>query len=317
MRESRPRVVIAGGTGLIGRALIHAFAGKSDVVVLSRRAEAHSPQGSRARQWAPDAQHQKNEAALAALADTLEGAEAVINLAGASLADGRMQASHRHRILASRVHATETLLAAARRCDTPPRVWLQASAVGIYGDGGDTQFTETSPPGNQTFLAEVCRAWEQAAAGVKELTPTPRSVTMRFGVVLAAQAPAWQKLLQPIRFGVGGRLGSGNQWMPWIHIDDLAGAVWHLYRNAQCSGIYNITAPHPVRQRDMVAAIAKAMGRPAWLPAPAWALRLALGRVADELLLAGQRALPQRLQDAGYRFTYPHLTQAVEALLGR
>lgn len=308
------RLVVAGATGVVGRHLLRAARAEGlPVVVLSRGASA-AVEGADVRRWDPARAASGDEAAVLEVARALDGAAGVVNLAGASLAEGRLGRAHRERVLASRVDATRALVRARARCEAPPPVWLQASATGYYGDTGEAEVTEASPPG-RLFLSEVCQRWEEAAREALAQAPPPRLVLLRTGLVLAADAPAWEKLVQPIRFGAGGPLGSGRQWWAWIDADDLARAALFLLRRDDAEGAFNLTSPEPVRQRDLVERAAVLLRRPAFVPAPAFALRLALGAVADELLLPSCKALPRRLQELGFTFARGSVDEELVALL--
>jgi uncharacterized protein (TIGR01777 family) len=264
--------------------------------------------------WDPKAAAGGDSSALERVRLALDGAHAVVNLAGASIADGRLDERHRARVLESRVEATRAVVEGAKRCESPPSVLVQASASGFYGDCGEERVTEGRPSGS-LFLSEVCRRWEAEAARATQLDRAPRLAIARFGVVLGAGAPAWEKLLLPIRLGVGGRLGSGRQWMPWVDLDDVARAVVRLVSDERCTGAYNVSAPEPVRQVDLVRQVASRLHRPAVLPAPAFALKLALGKLADELLLPSCRMVPDRLVAEGFRFERPTLERELEHIL--
>lgn len=313
---SDPQVIISGASGIVGRRLIEALreAGMQRIVVLTRGDGGDGPSGVQSVRWNPRAARDGDEAALDQLAWLLDGATALVNLAGASVAAGRLDEAHRNRLIESRVDAATTLLAATRRAATPPRVWLQASAVGIYGDRGDEVLNESSPIGDPTrdLLVATGQAWEGAAAPAANLT---RLVTLRIGVVFDREAEAWQRLLLPIRLFVGGALGSGRQWMPWISGRDTARAMLFLMRRDSASGLYNLTAPESARQIEVARLAARALRRPALVPAPAFALRLALGKLADALLLSSQRVAPARLLEAGFEFEHPTLSAALPELV--
>lgn len=306
--------MIAGATGVVGRHLAaRAQAEGRGVRVLSRGGKALP--GAEVRRWDPAAAARGDEVAVNELAAALEGAAAVVNLAGASLAEGRLGRAHREKVLGSRVEATRALVRARARCGAPPPVWLQASATGFYGDTGEADVTEASPVGRM-FLSEVCVRWEEAAREVLAQPTPPRLVVLRLGVVFAKDAPAWEKMILPIRLGAGGPLGSGRQWWAWIDADDLARAALFLLAREEASGVFNLTSPEPVRQGDLVAQAALLLHRPALFPAPAFALRLALGAVADELLLPSCRALPVRLGELGFTFERGRVGQELVHLLG-
>jgi uncharacterized protein len=317
-RMADHEVIIAGAGGIIGQRLIEALrerrADAPPITVLTRRGDGRWPAGVTPFVWHPAAAREGDDAALAALAERLDGAAALVNLAGSSIAAGRLDAAHLSRVKGSRVDAGTTLLAAARRAERPPAVWLQASGVGLYGDRGDELLTEASAPGDpaRDVLVPAGLAWEAAAAPAADLT---RLVTARFGVVFDREAEAWRKLLLPVRLFAGGPLGSGRQWMPWISGRDVARALVWLIETPSVNGTYNLTAPEPARQIDVTRAAARALRRPVWLPAPAFALRLVLGNVADALLLSSQRVIPERLLDAGFTFEDRTIEGAVPGLL--
>lgn len=313
----RPTLVIAGASGVIGRALIARAVAHWRVIVLTRTLDGSEPPGTEAVAWNPHAAGQDDRAHLKALASVLDGTDGVVNLAGASI-DGRFGPRHRRAILNSRVEATTTLLRAAESTFAPPRCWLQASGVGYYGDHGEEVVTEDTPSNDDLYLCSVIRAWEGAAAPAADLT---RLVVVRLGMVLARDAAAWRRLVLPVRLGVGGPLGSGQQWWPWIHADDLARALLFLIDPAvgtdPPSGVFNVTAPEPARQRRITRAIARALNRPSFVPVPAFALRLVLGGMADELILPSTRALPTRLREAGFEFRFGAIEAAARSLLNR
>lgn len=310
---SRPRLVVAGAGGPIGRALVAVARRHYDVVVLTRQVDGSEPQGTEARRWNPRAAADGAFAQVKEVARILDGADALVNLAGAPLDRGRFGRAQANRILDSRVHATTTLVRAAASCRRAPGAWLQGSAVGYYGDRGDVPLTEASPRGS-LFLSTVTAAWEAAA---RPAAPRSRLVYIRSGIVLQRDAPVWRRLATPVRWGVGGPLGSGRQWYPWIHADDHARALLHLLEDDAAEGPYNVVAPHPTRQADLTRGIARRLGRPAVVRVPAWALRLALGGLARELVLPSIRALPQRLEAEGFGFQYPDLGAVLDVLLAR
>ena len=300
------RVVITGGSGLVGRALVDELVGHGHApVVLSRRPEAVEglPAGAQAAGWSGDDPE--------ALARTLDGADAVVHLAGASIADGRWTAARKRAILESRTQTSATVAEAIGRAGAKPRVLVQASAVGYYGPGGDRLLTESSPPGDD-FLARVCVAWEEASAGVAE--HGVRRAVARTGVVLATDGGALPKMMLPFKLFAGGPAGSGSQWMPWIHIADEAAALRFLLEHDAASGPFNLTAPEPLTNRDFSRELGRAMGRPSLLPAPAFALKLALGEMST-VVLDGQRAVPQRLLEAGFSFRFETAAAALSDLL--
>jgi uncharacterized protein (TIGR01777 family) len=304
------RVIVTGGSGQLGRALLAPLAARGhELVVLSRDpARVRGlPAGARAEPW-----DGRTAAGWAAL---LEPGTAIVNLAGEPIAAGRWTAERKRRIRASRVEAGEAVSAAVRQAvaaGCPPSVLVQASAVGYYGDGGAEPLAEDHPPGHD-FLAEACVAWEAATAPVEELGV--RRATVRTGVVLDPTGGALARMLPPFRLGVGGPLGSGRQWLPWIHHADETGAILFLLESAGARGIFNLCAPQPVTSAEFARALGRQLHRPSFLAAPAAALRVALGEMAGALLI-GQRALPRRLLAAGYTFRFPELPGALRDLLG-
>jgi uncharacterized protein len=242
----------------------------------------------------------------------LTGVEGVVHLAGEPVGE-RWTESRKRKIRESRVRGTETLVRAICALPQPPTVLVSASGVGYYGDRGDEQLVEGSPPGND-FLAEVTQAWEAAvepagSAGV-------RVVRLRFGVVIAREGGALERLLTPFRLGVGGQLGTGRQWMSWISLTDAVRAIRFALAQPELRGAANAVAPQPVTNAEFTRALGSALGRPTLLTVPATALRLAFGEMAEVTLLASQRALPQRLEAAGFRFEHPRIEDGLRAALG-
>lgn len=242
------------------------------------------------------------------------GVDAVIHLAGESLASGRWNAARKRAILESRVAGTRLLCERAAASKSPPRVIVAASAIGFYGDRGDTLLDESASRG-QGFLAKVCEEWEAAAKPAEEAGI--RVVRLRIGVVLSPAGGALGKMLPPFRTGAGGRIGHGRQSWSWVALDDLLGAILHAIATADLRGPVNVVAPEPVTNAAFTKTLGRVLGRPTLLPMPAFAARLALGEMADELLLASQRVTPRKLLDSGYAFRYPNLEGALRHLLGR
>ncbi|MCZ7651491.1 MAG: TIGR01777 family oxidoreductase [Thermoanaerobaculia bacterium] len=297
------RIVLTGGSGLIGRALTQELAREGREVVVASRAPgrvAGLPAGARAIGWEE-------------LSAAVDGAAAVVNLAGEPIAGGRWTEERKRRIVESRRRAADACLAALAAARRRPPALLQASAVGYYGARGDEELAEDSPRG-EGFLAETTAAWEAASAGAEALGV--RRVLLRTGVVLDPRGGALAKMLPPFRLGLGGPLGSGRQWMPWIHRDDQVAAIRFLLDRADLGGPFLLVAPAPVRNREFGRALGRALARPALLPAPALALRLLFGEMA-EVVLGGQRARPGRLLAAGFAFRFPELDGALTDLLGR
>jgi hypothetical protein len=244
----------------------------------------------------------------------LEGVDAVIHLAGESIAAGRWTPHRKEEIRRSRVEGTRRLCESLARLSRPPKVLVTASAIGFYGDRGDEILTEDSAPGKD-FLAEVCQEWEAATEPASR--GGIRVVHLRFGMVLSPAGGALKKMLLPFRLGLGGRFGTGAQYVSWISIDDAIGAIHHAICNESVAGAVNAVAPVPVRNAEFTRVLARVMSRPAVFPMPALAARLAFGEMADALLLASARVMPTSLQASGYQFRYPELEGALRHLLGR
>jgi hypothetical protein len=290
-------VAVTGASGLIGTALTAALEKRGDrVVPIGRR----PPAGGVA--WDPGAR-QIDET-------TLDGIDAVVHLAGQRI-DGRWTATKKRRILDSRVEGTEVLAGALANLDHPPAVVVSASAIGFYGDRGDEELTEDSQPGTG-FLAEVCERWEAAAAPIA--SSDTRLVLARTGIVCTPDGGALGRMLALTRLGLGGRLGNGRQWWPWITLEDEVRALLHLL-DTPIVGPVNLVAPGICRNAEFVRSLAQALRRPAILPAPALALRAALGEMANGLLLASARVRPVRLEDSGFEFKSPDLASAITELL--
>jgi uncharacterized protein (TIGR01777 family) len=309
------RIVITGGSGLIGSAVAREMGEAGhEVVVLTRdpsRTKAKAlPPNTRAVRW-----DGRTAGEWGALIDASDGTDAaIVHLAGENVADGRWTEERKRRIRDSRVRSGEAVLAAIRQAKVPPRVLLQGSAVGYYGDGGDAVLTEASPAGND-FLARTCVDWEASTAAVAELGV--RRPVLRTGVVLSREGGALPKLALPFRFLAGGPFAGGRQWFPWIHIADEVGAIRFLIENPAADaadGPFNLTAPEPLTNRDFSRELGRTLHRPSLAPAPGFALRLLLGEMADALL-HGQRAVPGRLLELGYRFRYAEAGGALRELL--
>ncbi|MDR7543092.1 MAG: TIGR01777 family oxidoreductase [Armatimonadota bacterium] len=297
-----PATLIAGASGLLGGALAATLDAQGiEVRRLVRRAAV----GPQEIPWDP-ARGVLDPGAL-------DGADAVINLAGRRVAPGRWTAAARREIADSRIRATRLLVETMGRARHRPPVFISASAIGFYGDRGDQVLTEEAGPG-RGFMADVAVAWEQEAQRAPDGV---RVVCTRFGLVLA-HGGFLAPLLALFRLGLGGPLGSGRQWWSWVHVEDLVAAVLFALRTPSLAGPVNVVGPHPVPNREFAQALARAVRRPALLRAPAFALRLALGRqMADELLLSSQRVLPARLQAHGFRFRWTELEPALRDLVGR
>jgi uncharacterized protein len=304
--EKSIRVVIAGGSGLIGRKLIEALlSAQHETIVLSRSPE-------RAGMIFPSAAVQFWDGKTSdGITHILEGTDAVINLSGESIAARRWTRVQKERILSSRIQSTQALLGAIKQTKRKPSVLLNASAVGYYGNVPDGGVTESSSKG-EGYLADVCDRWEAEALKAQELGV--RTVLLRTGIVLDKKAGTLQKLLLPFRFFIGGPLGSGAQWFPWIHLQDEVRAILFALENEQLSGPLNLAAPGSVRVSEFCGALGKIIRRPSWIHAPASMLKLALGEMAEPLVLHGQRVMPEKLVDAGFKFDYPVLEDALRDL---
>jgi len=316
------RVLISGASGFVGSALARRLRAAGHEVVPLRRAGAGSAAAgagaSSAQGGGPGAGGDAGAApvwdvAAGTLAGPgLGGLDAVVHLAGENIAAGRWTAARRARLRASRVDATRGLVAALARLDTPPRVLACASATGVYGDRGEEVLDEDSAPG-AGFLADMARDWEAAAAAAGDFNA--RVVHLRFGLVLDAAGGALARMLPAFRLGLGGPLGSGRQWWSWIAREDAVAAALRALEDADLAGPVNVVAPRPVRCADFARALGAALGRPARLRAPAFALRLLFGEMADETLLAGARVVPRRLEAAGFAFAHAELDAALHAIL--
>jgi hypothetical protein len=300
------KVLITGGTGLIGSALSRELAAAGHEVVVLTRDPARAgalPPGVTAAGW--DGRTAAGWGHLAA------GAGGIVHLAGENIAAGRWTAERKRRIRDSRVRSGEAVMAAIRAAAPRPAVLLQASGVGYYGPG-DEPVDESAPPGGD-FLARVCVDWEAATAEVEALGV--RRAVLRTAVVLAREGGALPKMLLPFRLFAGGPVGSGRQQLSWIHLADETGAIRFLLERDDASGPFNLSAPEPVSNREFARTAGRVLGRPSVLPTPAPAMRLLLGEMAD-MLLIGRRALPARLLALGYRFRFPALEGALQDLLG-
>jgi uncharacterized protein (TIGR01777 family) len=306
------RVVIAGGGGFLGSPLAWAWAEEGhDVRVLTRGLAAGQAQhesgtgrpGITRVGWEPDGR-------AGQLAREFDGATAVINLAGTSIAGGRWTATRKNAIRESRIRATQSLAAAFAESPSPPATFISASGAGYYGDRGSEVLTESSTPGSD-FLARVCVDWEAEARRVEQRGV--RVVLLRTGVVLEKEGGALPRMMRPFRFFAGGRLAGGRQYMSWIHRHDWTEMVRWIVETPQVEGAVNVTAPHPVTNAEFARALGRALHRPSLIPAPRLALKVVLGEVADAVL-ASQRAVPARAQAAGYHFRYPEIDIAFRGI---
>jgi uncharacterized protein (TIGR01777 family) len=295
------KILISGSHGLVGSALMNSLKGDGhDVFALVRRA----PHDDAEVEWYPE----RGSLALA----RLEGMDAVVHLAGESIAEGRWTDERKRSIRESRVKGTTVLSEALANLKHPPQTLLCASAIGYYGDRGDEVLTEESEPGKD-FLGNVCIEWERATESAKE--KGIRVVNFRFGIILSAEGGALAKMLPPFRMGAGGRIGSGKQWMSWIALDDVVGVIKSALTNDALRGPVNVVAPNPVTNAEFTKTLGRVLSRPTIFPIPAFGVRLAFGEMADALLLSSQRVEPARLTKVGYQFQYHELEGALRHVL--
>lgn len=296
------RVLVTGATGLIGTEVIRQLKARGDEVVTMVR---RSPRNESEREWQPDRGYLQP--------GTLDGIDAIVNLAGATTGKLPWTKKYKDELIWSRVRATELLVQAMHEAKKPPKVLVSGSASGIYGDSGDALLSEDAPKG-KGFLADLAFAWEQAAlkapAGV-------RVILARTTMVMSRKKGALGRLMPLLKAGIAGPLGSGKQWWAWISLQDEAAAILHLIDTKSAKGPYNLTAPEPATCSQLISALGKALGRPTVIPVPAFALRLAFGEGADELLLCSQKMSAQKLLDSGFVFKHPRLAQAADWVVGK
>lgn len=302
------RVVIAGGSGFLGRALSEHLVGRGhDVVILTRGAHLPGSTGARAVEWHPDGSPNPG-----AWAKEIDGAGAIVNLTGAGMADKRWTRRRKEELRQSRVQPARSLVAAIRAASVKPATFVQGSAVGFYGPAADEVIDESFPPG-QDFLGQLAVAWEAEAHPAAALGC--RLVIVRSGVVLAPHAGVLKRMVPPFLFFAGGPIASGRQYMSWIHLSDWIALVTWAIETPAVSGAINVTSPGPVMNAEFARALGKALRRPSWLPVPALALRILFGEVAPVMLVAGQRVVPKRALDAGFAFKYPDINSALSQAL--
>jgi hypothetical protein len=298
--------LVTGSTGLVGNALVSALVKDGHTVCRLMRPESLVAGGTKDGfnvAWNP---------ATGELGGAGVGADAVVNLAGASIAGGRWSAGQKAMLGSSRIDTTRALVGALAKMNARPRVLVSASAIGIYGNRGDELLTEESKAG-AGFLAGLAREWEEEALKAESIGI--RVVLARFGIILARDGGALAKMVTPFKLGVGGKLGSGAQWMSWVTLEDVVGILRMAIDKADVRGAVNVVAPKPVQNAEFTKLLASALHRPALFPAPAFALRLALGEMADALLLSSQRVVPSLLERSGYRFLHASLAPALAAVL--
>jgi uncharacterized protein len=300
------KVLVTGSSGLVGTALGQTLARAGHTVCRLVRPQSAAGEGANegfAVAWNP---------ATGELGGAGVGADAVVNLAGASIADGRWTAQRKEQLRTSRIDTTRALVNALAKMNARPSVLVSASAIGIYGNRSDETLTEASKPGTD-FLAGLAQEWEAEALKAEALGI--RVVLARFGIILAREGGALPKMVLPFKFGAGGKLGSGRQWMSWVALEDVVGILRFAIENNSARGPINIVSPQPLQNTEFTKVLAKAMHRPALFPAPGFALRLALGEMADALLLSSQRVQPQAIQKLGYRFSQADLASALARVL--
>lgn len=306
------RVIVTGGTGFIGTHLSLRLAEKGyGVICLTRnvsRAKEESTGESRIEFVGWDGRSAVGWGGYA------EGASAIVNLAGESLASGRWNKWRRQRILQSRLQAGKAVVEAVKHARKKPNVVIQASAIGFYGNRGDEALDEAFHAGNG-FLSEVTQKWEGSTADVEALGV--RRAVIRTGMVLGTKGGALPRLALPFRFFVGGPLGSGRQWISWIHIEDEVRAILYLMEHQELKGVFNLTSPHPLRNKDFCQKLGRALKRPYWMPVPGFLLRWFYGKMAEETILSGQKVMPARLTEAGYEFVFPEVKNALADILAK
>jgi uncharacterized protein len=299
------KLVIAGASGFIGSALCSRLLDKGHVLTLLTRVTPRDASTATKRwlHWTPGTPGDWEAG--------VDGADGVINLAGEPIAAKRWTGDQKQKILTSRIETTNSLVEAIRKAKQKPGFLINASAVGYYGPRGDETVTEEAAAGKD-FLSSVCREWEEEAKKAESLGL--RVIRVRTGIVLGRGGGALAKMVPPFKFFVGGPLGSGTQWMSWIHLEDEVGLMLYLIEHSQATGPFNATAPNPVRMKEFCRILGQVMGRPSWAPVPAFVLRLALGELA-EMLLTGQRVIPAAAQKLGYQFRYANLDAALKGCM--
>jgi uncharacterized protein (TIGR01777 family) len=301
------KILVTGSSGLVGTALLGDLKGAGHTVCRLVR-----PGTSAGAIRGPEGFDVKWDPTTGDLGGAAVGADAVVNLAGASIAGERWTAARKEVLRSSRVNTTRALVTALAKMAARPRVLVSASAVGYYGNRGDEPLNEKSEPGSD-FLSEVAREWESEAEKAAALGI--RVVRARFGVILAKEGGALPKMAQPFRFGAGGRIGSGKQWMSWVALEDVVGILRFVLENGAVRGPVNVVSPQPVRNAEFTKALARALRRPAYFPAPAFALGLMLGEMADALLLSSQRVVPEQLLRFDYKFRRSDLASTLTTLV--
>ncbi|MCF8335664.1 MAG: TIGR01777 family oxidoreductase [Bacteroidales bacterium] len=304
------KVLVIGATGFIGKPLVEKLLERNHEVFIFTRGDIKARRlfGNRVfiQQWDTDQ--------YTVLQEYAHKVHLVINLAGENLGDKRWSEDQKRKIVSSRVNIGKAISFALKQSKDKPYLLIQASAIGYYGFSEDQTFTEQSPPG-EGFLPMVTQQWEDSVQDVRE--DNTRKIFIRTGIVLGREGGILPQMLRTFRFFMGGPLGSGKQWISWIHIDDEVEAIVKLAEAEGLSGAYNLTAPNPVTMKTFAATLGKVMKRPSWLPVPAFLLKLVFGEMAKEMMLQGQRVMPSKLQEMGFEFQYPTLEKALTDLLDR
>jgi len=298
------RVLISGSSGMIGSAASQLLFDDGHIISHLVRPQSKTPAAVGDVAWNPTT----GELDLA----TAEGADAVVHFAGASIGDGRWTDERKKLLRSSRVDATRGLVNSLSQLEAKPKTYVGASAIGYFGDRGEEKLTEHSGPGGD-FLAQICRDWEREHIRAAEFGA--RVVILRFGIVLSTRGGAFPRMLTPIKCFVGGKLGTGNQWMSWISLDDVAGIIRYVLENDAVRGPVNVVSPNPIRNADFIKTAARAAHRPAMFPAPAGALRFMLGEMADSLLLSSQRVYAEKLQSLRYAYQDKELGATLSRLI--
>jgi hypothetical protein len=294
------KILVTGASGLVGSALISKMQSEHQIVKLVRK----EPKSEKEVQWIPEKEVKDLE--------RLEGIETVIHLAGENIAEGRWTEEKKRRIRDSRVVGTKVLCDALLKLSQPPKTFIGASAIGYYGNRGDEILTEESTNGDDE-LAKICAEWEDASDVLRE--KSIRVVHARFGIILSTNGGALEKMLTPFKLGIGGKLGDGRQYFSWIAIDDVIGAIEFLISNETVKGAVNITAPNPVTNAEFTKTLGQVLSRPTFFTVPKFALNLAFGEMADITLLASQRVMPKKMEQAGYSFKFPNIESALKHIL--